>query len=191
MNVRYPWAAILVIGAALGAAADDREDVIKASRAWATALVDGDAKALRATSSGPETELARWEAMGKMFASFQKLTDAVTAKYGEQADLSKMFMRPDFGNVGDAAKVEVAGNDATITNEGGKSPTKLKREGGQWKVVLASFPEVSKLEPKQMIPMTEAVSSTADEIKAGKHATYPAAMKALGTKMAKLKAGGK
>ena len=152
-------------------------------------MVDGDVKTLRAHSSGPETEVVRWEAMSKMFASFQKLTDAVTARYGAQANLSKMFKRPDFAKIGDDDKIEVTGADATLTSEGAKSPMKLKKDAGQWKVVLASFPEAAKLEPKQMNPIAEAVSTTADEIKDGQHATFNDAMKALTAKMSKAKSG--
>ena len=178
-------AAVLALLALAGpAAADDKDDVMAAAKAWSTALVDGDAKAIRAGSAGSETEIARWEAMSKMFGSFQKLTDAVKAKYGDKANTAKLFQRPDFASLGDDPKVAVTGVDATLTTQEGKPPMKLKKEGAAWKVVLSSMPAAAaKLDPKQMTPLTEAVASTAEEIVAGKYPMQDDAMKALAAKM--------
>jgi hypothetical protein len=179
---------VAVMAFAGGARADDKADVLAAAKSWGNALLDGDAKTVRGGSIGEEAELARWEGMSKMLASFQKLTDAMKAKFGDKADMTRMFQRPDFATFGDDTSVEVTGGEATLTAGAGKPPMKLRKDGGAWKVVLASMPAgAAKLEPKQMAPMTEAISATADEIKDGKYATYPEAMKALGGKMVKAK----
>jgi hypothetical protein len=179
-------AILILLAVARPAMAEDKEDVLAAAKAWSTALVDGNAKAIRTGSTGTEAELARWEAMSKMFASFQKLTDAVKAKFGDKADMAKMFQRPDFASLGDDPKVAVTGMDATLTTQEGKPPMKLKKEGTAWKVVLSSMPAAAaKLDPKQMTPITDAVTSTAEEIVGGKYPTQEDAMKGLQAKMAK------
>jgi hypothetical protein len=177
-------AMLALMAVARPAAADDKDDVMAAAKAWSTALVDGNAKAIHDGSVGTAAEVARWEAMSKMFGSFQKLTDAVKAQYGDKANTAKLFQRPDFASLGDDPKVAVTGADATLTTEEGKPPMKLKKEGAAWKVVLSSMPAAAaKLDPKQMTPLTEAVTSTAEEIVAGKYPTQDDAMKGLAAKM--------
>jgi hypothetical protein len=188
------WALVLssLIARSQSARADDAADVIAAAKAWSTALVAGDVKTLRGRSIGADAELDRWDAIARMCASFQKLTDAVKATYKDKADLTHLFQRPDFGNLGTDPKVEVAagGTDATLTTAEGKPPMKLKKEAGAWKVLLSSMPpEASKLDPKQIAPFADAISATADEITAGQYPTQSEAMKALGKRIIKLKTG--
>lgn len=181
---------LILCATAIGASPDDKDDVLAAAKTWSTALVEGDAKALRARSIGTDAELTRWEAISHMLASFQKLTDAVKATYKDKADLTRMFQKPDFGNLGTDPKVEVTGADATLTTAEGKPPMRLKKDAAGWKLLLSSMPpEASKLDPKQIAPFADAVSTTADEITAGKYPTQAEAMKAMGQRLVKLKTG--
>jgi hypothetical protein len=163
--------------------ADDKEDVGNGAKAWTTAMMAGNAADMKAHSIGTAVEVARWEGMSKMIASFKKLGDAATAKYGEEgAMIGRMFKTPDFSQIQAESKIVVTGDDATITGKDSKV-MKLKKDGGEWKVVLSSMNDSGKMDPKQVSAMTEAVSATADEIKDGKYPTYREAMVALGQKM--------
>lgn len=190
------WAVVAVVGLALVAGrtwADDKEDVGNGAKAWAKALLDGDEKAIKAHSIGDDTEMARWEGMSKMIGAFKKLGDAASAKYGEQgAMLSRVFKQPDYEAMQKDSTIAVSGSDATITDKQNKV-MKLKKDGGEWKVMLASLNESgpNKMDPKQVAAMAAAASSTADEIKDGKYPTYIEAMRAMGQKMAAAGAGGR
>jgi hypothetical protein len=163
--------------------ADEKTDVGNGAKAWATALMDGDAKAIKAHSLGDEADVARWEGMAKMMAGFKKMADAATAKYGDDAAMmSRMFKKPDFSQLQNESKIEVSGDDASITGKDSKV-MKLKKDGGEWKVVLSSMRDGARMEPKQANAMAEAASSMGDEIKDGKYATFVDAMKAFQQKM--------
>jgi hypothetical protein len=164
--------------------ADDKTDVGNGAKAWAAAMMDGKADEMKAHSIGTAEEVARWEGMSKMIAAFKKLGDAAKAKYGEEgAMISRMFKSPDFSQLQAESKIVTTGDDATITGKDGKV-MKLKKDGGEWKVVLSSLSEAGKMDAKQVTAMTDAVSTTADEIKDGKYPTNRDAMMALGQKMA-------
>jgi hypothetical protein len=165
------------------AKADEKDDVGKGAKAWATALMEADAAGMKSHSVGTAEEIGRWEGMAKMIGSFKKLGDAASAKYGEEgAQIGRMFRTPDFSQL-ESSKVAVSGDDATLTGKDSKV-MKLKKEAGEWKVVLSSMPDAAKINPKQVNAMATAASATADEIKDGKYPTYRDAMIALGRKMA-------
>jgi len=183
MRTWYVVALVAVLACGGRAWADAKGDVVEGAKAWATALMDGDVKAIKAHSVGDEAEMARWEGMTKLMAGMKKMSDAASAKYGEQgAAMSRMFKKPDFAQLQAESKIEVNGNEASITGKDGKTMN-LKKEGGDWKVVLSSMKDNGKMDPKQVNAMADAASSTGDEIKEGKHATYLDAMKAFQQKM--------
>ena len=179
-------AVVVMVGLSLSAGralADDKEAVGNGAKAWVTAMMDGDVKGLKAHSVGDEKEMARWEAMTKMLSGFKKMSEAATAKYGEQADaMSRMFRKPDFTQMQAGAKIDVQGDDATITGKDSKV-MKLKKDGGEWKVVLSSMQDSGKMDPKQAEAMGDAAAATGEEIKDGKYPTYLDAMKAFQLKM--------
>jgi hypothetical protein len=169
--------------------ADDKTDVGNGAKAWATAMMEGKSDEMKAHSIGTAEEVARWEGMSKMIAAFKKLGDAAKAKYGEEgAMISRMFKSPDFSQLQSESKIVTTGDDATITGKDGKV-MKLKKDAGEWKVVLSSLNEAGKMDAKQVAAMTDAVSTTADEIKDGKYPTNREAMMALGQKMAAANGG--
>jgi hypothetical protein len=176
---------------AVRAAADDKTDVGNTAKAWATAVMAGDAAGVKSHSTGTEAQIAHWEAMSKMIGAFQKLGDAAKAKYGEEgAAMSRMMRKPDFSQFEDQANIEVNGNEATITGHAkDQSKMHLKKDGGEWKVDLASMNDVAKMDDKRLAGMSEAASTTASEITDGKYATYRDAMIAFGRKMAALNGG--
>jgi len=194
-RLNLSWAVVAMVGVALLAGrtrADDKADVGAGAKAWAKALMDGDEKALKSHSIGNDEEQARWEGMSKMIGAFKKLGDAASAKYGEQgAMLSRAFKQPDYEQMQKDSTIAVTGEDATITDKQSKV-MKMKKDGGEWKVVLASLEQSgpNKMDPKQVTAMTSAASSTADEIKDGKYPTYIAAMQALAQKMQAAGVGG-
>jgi hypothetical protein len=102
--------------------------------------------------------------------------------------ISRMFKSPDFSQLQAESKIVTTGDDATITGKDGKV-MKLKKDGGEWKVVLSSLNEAGKMDTKQVAAMTDAVSTTADEIKDGKYPTNRDAMMALAQKMAAANGG--
>ncbi|MDB5321686.1 MAG: hypothetical protein JWN40_3317 [Phycisphaerales bacterium] len=173
------------------ALADDKEAVGKGAKAWAMAMMEGKPDEMKAHSIGSEEELARWEGMSKMMAAFRKLGDAAKAKYGEDgAIIGRMFRTPDFSQLQAESKIVITGDDATITGKDSKV-MKLKKDGGEWKVVLASLNDSGKMDPKQVTAMADAASATADEIKDGKYGTNQEAMMALAKKMAAAGGGGR
>ena len=176
---------------AVRATADDKTDVGNGAKAWATALMAGDSAAMKAHSIGTDEQIAHWEAMSKMIGSFKKMAAAAEAKYGEQASMmNRMLRAPDFSQFEKESNVEVSGDEATITGNGKElTKMKLKKDGGEWKVELATLTEASKMDTKQIGGMSDAASTTADEIKDGKYPTYRDAMMAFGRKMAALGGG--
>jgi len=188
------WVMVAVLVSSLGAVratADDKTDVGNGAKAWATALMAGDAATMKSHSIGTADQVAHWEGMSKMIVSFKKMAAAAEAKYGEQASMmSRMLRAPDFSQFDKESKIDVAGDEATIVSDG-KQPTKmkLKKEGGEWKVELATLTEGSKMDAKHVSGMSEAASTTADEIKDGKYPTFREAMMAFGQKMQALGSG--
>ncbi len=186
-------AVVVMVGLSLSAGralADDKEAVGNGAKVWATAMMDGKADDMKAHSIGSAEDLARWEGMSKMIGAFKKLGEAAKAKYGEEgAMFSRMFKTPDFSQIQES-KIVATGDDATITGKDGKV-MKLKKDGGEWKVVLASLNDSGKMDPKQVTAMTDAASTTADEIKDGKYATNQEAMMGLAKKIAAAGIGGR
>jgi len=182
--------ACLLIGS--HALADEREDVGKGAKAWVTALIDGDATGVKDHSIGSDEDLARWQGMAKMMTAMKKLRDAAQAKYGDQAAALGALTRPlNWAQLQADAKIEISGDEATLTGKDGK-PMKLKKDGGEWKVVLASLMagDKTRMDPKQIAAMTDAASTTADEIKDGKYPTYLEAMQAMGRRITAANPGG-
>jgi hypothetical protein len=174
----------LVAGAGRASAADEKDAVGKAAKAWATAMRDGNVDAVKANSYGSAEEVSRFQGNAKLGAAFRALSEAAQAKYGDQAAMLTRFNKQiDFAQLVDESKIEVDGDEATITSKQNKA-LKLKRSGGAWKVDLSSLPPESRqMDPKQSAGMTSAVTTTTDEIKADKHPTFESALIALSKRM--------
>jgi hypothetical protein len=188
MNRAWVFVAVLVASlvasAGRASAADEKEAVGKAAKAWANAMKEGDAAAIKATSAGTEDEVARFQGNAKLGAAFRALSTAAEAKYGEQAAmLSRFNKQQDFAQLVNESTIEVNGAEATITSKDNKA-LKLKKQANNWKVDLSSLPpESRRMDPKQLAGMTSAVTTTTDEIKANKHATFQDALIALSQRM--------
>jgi hypothetical protein len=174
--------AVLLVGGR--ARADEQEAVAKAAKVWATAFKEGDVAAVKAKSFGTDEEVARAQGAAKLGAAFRALGEAAQAKYGDQAAMFSRFNRQtDFAQLVSESKIEIDGDEATITSKQNKA-LKLKRSAGAWKVDLSSLPAESRqMDPKQLAGMTSAVTTTTDEIKAGKHETFQSALIALSQRM--------
>ena len=93
--------------------------------------MEGKAAEMKSHSIGTAEEVARWEGMSKMIASFKKLGDAAKDKYGEEgAMIGRMFKSPDFSQLQAESKIVVTGDDATITGKDSKV-MKLKKDAGE------------------------------------------------------------
>jgi hypothetical protein len=188
MKMIGSWSVVVMVAGlslcAGRALADDKEAVGNGAKAWATAMMEGKSDEVKAHSVGTPEEVARWEGMSKMIAAFKRLGENAKAKFGEDgAMIGRMFKTPDFSQLQAESKIVTSGDDATITGKDGKV-MKLKKDGGEWKVVLSSLTDSMKMDPKQVTAMAEAVSTTADEVKDGKYASNQEAMMALGRRMA-------
>ncbi len=182
-------AATVVGFIAAPARADDKADAAAGVKAWAIAVADGDAAGVKAHSMGSEADMARFQQMAGMVLASKKLSAAARVKYGEEGagPMGRMGQRPDLTKL-DNSKVEVAGDEATVTGQDGKA-LKAKKEGGEWKVVLDSLGPTSKIDPKQIAAATDAMTTTADEIKDGKYPTIKEAMLAFAAKMKAITGG--
>lgn len=190
--MRCGFAVAFVAGVVCVAArADVKEDVGNGAKAWAVAMMAGDVEAVKSHSVGTEEEVARWQGVSKMIGAMKKLDEAARAKFGEEqgAMFGRFNRSPDFAQLSKDAKIEVNGDEATVTGKDGK-PLKMRKDGGEWKVALSSLTDNMKMDPKQIAAMTAAVSSTADEIKEGKYGTAQEAAIAMGRKMQAAGAGG-
>ncbi|HSU67873.1 MAG TPA: hypothetical protein VLJ39_13435 [Tepidisphaeraceae bacterium] len=179
----------MVMSAATAARADDQADIKASAKSFAEAIKAGDAPTARKYVVSSDEANNFVDAMAGVTKAKQNLTDAAVAKFGEDgkkiAGASPVGGRsPDVAQNIDNSKVDVNGDTATVTGEKGKA-VQFKKEGGQWKIDLASvadFQQTSKLLP-MFGHVSTAMNETAREIKDGKYATVQEAQQGLRQKI--------
>lgn len=199
MTHRHALASILAIALVSVAVrpattrAADLSEPKAAAMAFATAMMTNDGPGMHAAGIGNDEQWKVTETLAKLVVSQQKLSEAATAKFGAEA---KMPVNNQLKNVEDKLKdadVAINGDEATITAKNpqpGSEPVKLKKEGGNWKVVLETM--TGKLrgagagDPERLGKLADAMSELADDISAGKFATVAEMRQALMTRMAPL-----
>ena len=176
------------------AAAADLSDPKAAARSFAQAMVANDSAALHAAAVGTDEQWSMIKALSDLLAGQKQLSDAATAKFGKDA-----AMMPQQNPIKDLdeklkdADVAVNGDEATITfkntNAAAPSrPMKLKKDGGDWKVDLASMNmgRNANMTPDRLEKVAQVMTETADEVVAGKYATMMEAQQAMGKKLTAL-----
>ena len=168
-------AAVLLTGSRLHA--DATSDIKETGKKFLTAISEGDsatAKKYAVTDVRSEKFL---DIFGGVVKSNKKLVDAAVSKFGESGNqitaMGNMGMRrPQVMQSIDNAMIEVDGDTAVATPEGGK-PSKFKKEGGKWKVDLTNMTELNNVEQQAMFfeKITDANNKSAQEISDGKYRT--------------------
>lgn len=158
-----------------------------AIKTFVQALANGDVEMAKAAAISNDSQGQMIELMAKMTGGMKKLTDAATAKFGEAGEEitgQKMKMEDNLKQIDDA-KIEVKGDEATIISQDQKSPVTLKKVNGEWKVDIASMPNVDRIaEAAPMInAMANAASATTADINADKYKTVDEAKAAFRSKM--------
>ena len=136
-------------------AAQDKPDLSSpksAAKAFADAVMAGDAAKAKAICAGDEKQMKIVEAMVGLIGGIKKLEDAMIAKFGKEAVKSAGKSPVATEDMHDAIRrlgegeVKVTGDTATVTPKkkpGGEEehnePLTLKKVGGDWKVDLASL----------------------------------------------------
>jgi hypothetical protein len=185
---RLPF--LMVALCASVALADSKPDLSSpksAAMAFGTALLAGDSAGIKATSMGTDNDFKVVDAMGQMVGAMKKLSDAAVAKWGKDNALSKGSMAPDIQKELEESEVKIDGDSATIIKKDksdAKSPMKLKKVDGNWKVDLGSLPKEGMDQLVKMAPaMAKAAAEVSAEIAADKYKTADEAQQALGAKM--------
>jgi hypothetical protein len=158
-----------------------------AVKTFVQALANGNVEMAKAAAITDEQQANMLELMTTMTGSMKKLTDAAVAKFGEAGETisgQKMKMGENLKQI-DESEVKIEGDVATIMPKDQKQPVKLKKQDGQWKVDMASMPNVERLaEAKPMITaMVNAANATATEINADKYKNVEEARTAFRAKM--------
>jgi hypothetical protein len=207
-----PLASLLVVCALLtapAALAQEKFDPASpkgAVSAFFKAMEKGDATEAKGMATGSQKQLGILDTLVPVMSGFKQLENAALKKWGEAG---RKTLTEGQGGSGAAlnmdeelksAKVEESGDVATITpGEQSKSagkdktPMKLKKIDGKWKVDLASIPTEGLEDPNAtriLKAMGEIAKTTATEVDAGKYATAEDAKKAMGEKMLPLLLGG-
>lgn len=209
-----PAATLVALCAILAAAgfrsfAEDKPDTSNpkgAVSAFFKAMEKGDIPEAKSMATGSQKQLAILETLVPLMSGFKQLENAAVKKWGEEG---KKVLAEGQGGGGTSfnmdeelknAKVDEKGDMATITpgeqsKSAGKdkSPMKLKKIEGKWKIDLASLPSEGLDDPNAtriLKAMGDIAKATAAEVDAGKYATAEDAKKAMGEKMLPLLLGG-
>ncbi len=158
-----------------------------AIKTFVQALANGDVALAKASAIADDSQAQLIELMAKMTGSMKTLTDAATAKFGEEGETisgQKMKMEDNLKQIDDA-KIEINGDEATIISQDQKAPVTLRKVNGEWKVDIGSMPSVDRIaEAAPMInAMANAAGATTAEIKADKYKTIDEARTAFRSKM--------
>jgi len=158
-----------------------------AVKTFVQALANGNVDLAKSAAITNAQQAQLLELMTQMTGSMKKLTDAAVAKFGEAGETisgQKMKMGENLKQIDDS-EVKIDGDNATILPTNQKEPVKLKKQNGDWKVDIASMPNLDRLaEAKPMITaMVSAANATATDISAGKFKDVEEARTAFRSKM--------
>lgn len=178
--------------------ADDAPDALTpkhAAESFCKAMENGDVAGAKALAVGSEKQLTVLETIVPFVQSFKQLENAAFKKWGESGR-NELTASPGGANrfdVYDRIKTdreEISGDTATLTTTDPKatdrSPMKLKKVNGQWKMDLASVQDEGMDDPKNVKifkSMAEIAKTTASEIDQGKYADAASAKQAMGQKI--------
>jgi hypothetical protein len=157
--------------------ADATSDIKEAGKNFITAFADGDvAKAKKYALTDDKSEKFL-DLFADLMKSNKKLVDAAVAKFGDAGNSIAnsnlgMARKPQVMQSIDNAKIEVDGDTAIATPENGK-PTKMKKDGGKWKVDLTNMSEFDNVDKQGPFfqKLAEANTKSAQEISDGKYQT--------------------
>jgi hypothetical protein len=162
-----------------------------AAVALARAVQAGDGDGIRAAAIGSDQEVAGLLAMGKGQLAVEELCKACDEKFGKDNEVSRTLRKgADIVSVAEKATYTVTGDAATMT-EGpdDKSPTRLRKVNGKWKVELSSMSALSAGPDGKVAKAPEAEKAfreAAADVRSGKYATLKDAMRGIGQKLASL-----
>jgi len=194
-SIRVPaFCALIALGAAslmLASSAKAGPDLStpkKAALAFTKGIETGDMDSVKAASVGTDEDYAALKSMSDMLSSMKRMQAALIKKFGDDAkqmgDLSSTMSKQIEG-----AEEKVDGDSATlVVKPDDKNPPTLKKTGTEWKMdlkVMTSSPDFGKM--KEMAPKAiPLIDGFTKDIDAGKYASFPEALQALGQTMGKL-----
>jgi hypothetical protein len=179
----------------LAADAPDALTPRHAAESFCKAMENGDVAGAKSLAVGSEKQLALLETIVPFVQAFKQLENAAFKKWGE-AGRSELIASPGGEtrfDVYDRIKTdreEITGDNATLTTTDPKatdrSPMKLKKVAGQWKMDLSSVQDEGMDDPKNVKifkSMTDVAKATAAEIDQGKYPDAATAKQAMGQKI--------
>jgi hypothetical protein len=188
--------AMMVLGQPLFA--DEKPDALTprhAAESFCKALENGDVAGAKSLAVGTQKQLAVLETIAPFVQAFKQLENAAFKKWGEEGrrQLTASTSGPARFDVFDRLKTdreEIIGDSATLVTTDpkadDKSPMKLKKVDGQWKMDLGSVQDEGMDDPKNVKifkSMTEIAKTTAAEIEKGKYADIASVKQAMGQKI--------
>jgi hypothetical protein len=156
--------------------------------AFVEAVTKADDATVDALGTGTPQQVADTKAVARMLAAIFAFTKACDAKFGPDNAVSKSMSAAMRDPVGEAkaSDYKVEGDVATAVNKdkpGNKTPMKLKRVAGKWKVDLASLGDDQGEVARKAPALVKVFNDAAREVGEGKHHTAEAAALAIQPKV--------
>jgi hypothetical protein len=181
-----PVLLILLFAASAWCAAAEPQvnsDPKSTAKAFAQALVAGDADAAKKLFTGTDPSQQLIEPMAAVAPAFKALSQAATTKYGEEA--KRLFTKSPSDKLLEkieTGEVVVDGNEAIVIRAGSskEDPIRLRRSEQGWRI--HKLPDALVKNLPEIRASAQAMQSVASGIGAGDYPTPKAAIEAVRTK---------
>lgn len=181
------WVALMPNPVRAEPAADARPDLSTpkaAAVAFMRALESGEVRAIKAVTLGSDDDYRLMSAVASAMRATRDLQKAATDRFGKAGDGIVPGQSGDPVDEISESKVKETGDTALLARKEdpeGRSPLRLKKTDGQWKIDLAALPD--KRQINQALPAMRAtqraMEQAAADIKAGKYKTADEAKEAV------------
>jgi hypothetical protein len=168
-------AGVLLVAAVVAAQDQDLSSPKGAAKALTVAVARGDAEAIRGliyVENDPQQQLVN--SYANLILAAKKLSAAAKKRYpGVASPFTSGGIAPEEAAAIDAADVRVTGDTATLKFQGREQSRHLRKVGNAWKVVIseepaAQNPELIVEQAARVQALADALSSSADDIAAGR-----------------------
>jgi hypothetical protein len=188
-------ALVAVISRARAADAPDTLTPRRTAATFYTALESGDVAGAKAVATGSEKQLAMLDSLVPFVHACKELENAAFKKWGEEGRkvLTQTPNSPasfDFKQRLQTDREEIAGDSASLVTTDpqaiDKTPIKLKKVAGQWKIDLSTVQDEGMDDPKyakSLKDLADAAANVAGEIEHGKYSDVASAKTALNEKI--------
>jgi hypothetical protein len=188
-------ALVAIISPTRAADAPDTLTPKRTAATFYTALESGDIAGAKAVATGSDKQLAMLDSLVPFVHACKELENAGFKKWGEEG--RKMLTQTpnsppsfDFKQRLQTDREEIAGDSASLVTTDpkaiDKTPIKLKKIAGQWKIDLSAVQDEGMDDPtdaRTLKGLTDAATTVAGEIEHGKYADAASAKAALSEKI--------